>query len=71
MSLIVQNLTTIESLSLESEYALKEGIVNPYDLGSWKDNLDESLGGLMGLVLPLRSRGNGRVFTIGRSDKSA
>ena len=71
MSLLVQNLTTIESLSLQSEYALKEDVVNVYDLGNWKANLDESLGGLLGLVLPLRPRGNGRSFSTGTLDKRA
>ena len=54
-------MTTIEQISIESEFALMEFQRNPYDLG-WKENVRQILGGWMGWFIPLPLVHDGHEF---------
>jgi hypothetical protein len=62
LKLLFTNMTTIERLQLDSEYALEHHQVNIYDLG-WKLNVYQVMGGILGWILPLKPVGNGHEFT--------
>ena len=60
---VCTNMTTIERMTYDSNYAFEDLIFNPYDLGI-KHNLNESLGHwLVGWILPLGPRGYGSFFS--------